>query len=251
MPLVSATDGTQTFGWTDGVAGFSTKPPTLTVPPYTEIEFPLYLKPASTAYEDVIAAIQRSLRQPSTPLNAAFFARANVDALQTAIVQRVLEGMGMRIDRQSDWELLLVMRRVYMETSTNWPDDVGEEVARLNALVLQLSAEAVSRNITRYMTYRSSIPMPTALPSPAEMLTSPPFETGTPAPLLDFNTDLERTYAEFRRTLPPSLTGTPAPMTMAPLTPEPGLVGGLNDEYERQRNALWATTPPRETPAPS
>ena len=203
MPLVSSLDGTQTFGLLQGSAMYPSIAPTLTSPPYTEQEFPLYLKPRSEAFEDVIAAVLKSLRQPPTPLNTAFFSKGNVDALQEAIVARIAEGLGLRIDRQSDWELLLIMRRMYMESATNWPDNLEEEVTRLNSMVFQLSAEAVSRNVTRYMTYRSKLAMPVHMPNPADMLTMPPYATGTPAPLVDLNAEYERRVAGTASTAPP------------------------------------------------
>lgn len=191
MPLASSQDGSRTYGWTGGMASFPSQPPTLTVPPYTELEFPLYLKPTSEAFQDVVVAVVRSLRQPSTPLNTAFFSRQNVDAVQAAIQAKIAETMGLSIDRQSDWELLLIMRRVYLETANNWPEDLDAEVERLDALVLQISADAVSRNITRYMVYRSRLPMPVPMNNPADMLTAQPYETGTPVPLSDLNAEYE------------------------------------------------------------
>lgn len=216
MPLVSSLDGTQTYGWLDGLAQFSPVPPSITTPPYSEDQFPLHLKkPRSEAFEDAMVAIARSLRHPPTPLNTAFFARTNVDRLHAAIEARILDGMGLRIDRQSNWELLLVMRQVYLETAANWPDDVDQEVTRLNTLVLQICVDAVSRNITRYLTYRSKIALPVPLPNPAEMLTVPPYQTGTPAPVRDLNATYEVGMQEFARTLPPMTTTPPREINLA------------------------------------
>lgn len=213
MPLVTNLDGTQTFGL-DALALFPKDSPTLTTPPFTEVEFPLYLKPRSDKYEDVYPAVVRSLRQPPTPLNGAFFSKPNLDALQDTLALRIREGLGLDISRQSDWEMLLLMRRVYMEAATNWPDDVAEEVARLNTLTLTLATEAVKANITKYLTYRSQATGPVALPSPADMLTAPPYETGTPAPLPDLNAEYELGHGQAMSTRPPA--------------------------------EVWATTPPRE-----
>ena len=239
MPLVTSLDGTQTFGWTDGAAMFSTQPPTITMPPFTELEFPLYLKPKSEAYADVAQAVVRSLRQPSTPLNSAFFSRANVDALHQAIQARISESMGLGIDRQSDWELLLVMRRTYLETANNWPDDVPAEVARLNSMALQEAVAAVARNITRYMTFRANLAQPVPLPSPAEQLTAQPYLTGSPAPLPDLNAEYELGLRGVMATRQPQ-TRAPVPMPTNPASPGPGPTA----------EPLWETTPPRETQGP-
>lgn len=192
MPLVSSQDGARTFGWGDGHARFGRRAPTLTSPPYTELEFPLHLRTRGATREDMIQAVVRSLRQPATRLNTVFFSRANVDVLHMNIRARILERLQVRIDRQSDWDLLAVMRRVYLETASNWPDDVHGEVLRLNDLVVQVCVDIISRNVTRYMTYRSRVPMPDALPGPAEMLTTTPYPTGTPAPLRNLNDPFPR-----------------------------------------------------------
>lgn len=207
MPIVSSTDGTQTFGLS-AMAMFPKQDPTITMPPYTELEFPLYLKPTSQRFEDVVEAVFKSLRQPSTPLNVAFFARENVDELHEGVQARIAEGMGLAIDRQSDWELLLIMRRVYLETASNWPDDVDEEVERLNSVVLQLAAESVARNITKYLTFRTNLAQPSPMPNPSEMLIGLGEKTGTPAPLVDLNADytlgIDAFMASRRRTMTPA-----------------------------------------------
>lgn len=219
MPLATTLDGTQTFGWSNGTALFPATPPTITMPPYTELEFPLYLKPKSEAYEDVVRAVFQSLRQPLTPLNSAFFSRANVEQLHASIQRRVAESLGLAIDKQSDWELLLIMRRTYLETANNWPEELDAEIERLNSMVLQEAVDVISKNITRYLVYRSNIPMPEPMPGPAEALTQPPFETGTPAPLPNLNADYERSLQGF-------MSATPAPRAT--------------------ESPLWVTTPPRE-----
>lgn len=213
MPLVTNLDGSQTFGM-DARALFPKGAPMLTAPPYTEIEFPLYLKPKRDTYEAVYPAVVRSLRQPPTPLNAAFFSKPNVDELQAALAQRVRDGLSLDISRQSDWEMLLLMRRVYMEAATNWPDDVAEEVARLNAMVLALAADAVKHNITKYLTYRVKLEEQAAMPQPADMLTAPPFMTGTPAPLVNLNDAPTRAPRPILwSTTPPRQVATLAPTT--------------------------------------
>jgi hypothetical protein len=240
MPLVTTLDGTQTFGWSFGAAQFSTLEPTLTTPPYTELEFPLYLKPARVTYPDVIAAVFRSLRQPPTPLNTAFFGKQNVDALQAALRDGIVGTMGLLIERQSDWEMLLLMRRVYLETANNWPDNVDEEVQRLNSMVLLEAGAAVSRNISQYMAYRSTLPMPVEVPDPAESLTTTPFpmDTGTPTPMRNLNAEYEEGVRAFDLSrpsttlapLPGTVAAASAPQTSTPVTSTP----------------LWTTAPPRE-----
>ena len=170
MPIVTSPDGTRSYGL-HADALFPKDAPSLTTPPYSEAEFPLYLRPRSERYGDVIDAVRASLRQPATPLNVAFFTQANVNGLHAALQQRVAEATGLRIDRQSDWALLLVMRRVYLDSATNWPDDVAAEVDRLNGLALQAATGIVSANAVQYLSYRSHLDMPPPMPAPADALT--------------------------------------------------------------------------------
>ena len=225
MVLASTLDGTQTLGM-DATALFPSTPPTNITPPYSSQDFPLYLKPTSEAYADVVAAVVRSLRQPSTPLNVAFFSKANVDALQEALRARIAETMGLTLDRQSDWEMLLIMRQVYMDGASNWPDSVEEEVSRLDGQVLQVASRAVSGNVMRYMSYRSHVDMPAPMLRPAEMVTSPAYETGTPAPLPNFNFGFDRQREQEMSNMPvsskdatPALFPTMPPREMATTRP--------------------------------
>lgn len=252
MVLVSSLEGRQTFGFTHMAAMFPPEPPVITMPPYTELEFPLYLKPVSERFEDVIVAIVKSLRQPDTPLNTAFFAKPNVDMLQQTIQERIQQQLGVLLDRQSDWELLLVMRRVYLETADNWPSNVAQEVYRLNSLVLQISVAAISKNVTAYVTYRNKLPVALPLPNPADMLTSTPFPSGPPMPLPDLNKEYELgVRGSFMATLAPLVdktrTGSPLAPDLPLETPPPAAPTATPSA-----EPLWEASGPRElvTPAP-
>lgn len=240
--LVTTLEGRQTFGFSHAAAMFPSPPPVITMPPFTEIEFPLYLKPTSERFEDVVAAVMKSLRQPDTPLNTTFFSKANVDALQLAIRERISSSLGVLLDRQSDWELMLIMRRLYMETASNWPEDVGEEVSRLNSMVIQLSVDAISKNVTAYMTYRNKLADALPLPNPADSMTMTPYPSGPPVQLPDLNAEYELGVRAFRSTAGPLKAETAAPYAPS-VSPE---TTNLNDTFERDLNAFRSTPlPPR------
>ena len=245
--LVTTTEGQQTFGFSHYSAPFPSFPPVITMPPYTEIDFPLYLKPASQKFEDVVAAVVKSLRQPDTPLNTAFFSRQNVDLLQGAIRERMRASLGVVLDRQSDWELLLIMRRVYLESASNWPDDLAAEVDRLNSLVMQISVDAISRNVTSYMTYRNKLEQPVPLPNPADALTMTPYPSGPPVPLPDLNAEYELGMRAFKSTLGPLKieTATPYPFEAQTIPPS-----DLNAAYQQDLQAFMSTPLPPNTRTP-
>jgi hypothetical protein len=133
--------------------------------------------------------VQESLHQVPTPLSIAFFSRKNVDALQHALVASVQASVGMTVDRQSDWQMLLVMRQTYLAEASNWPDDVQKEVDRLNGRVLTQALAAVSKNLTLFMTYQSRLAMPESLPSPGDSLRNTPYSVSTPVPPKNLNKD--------------------------------------------------------------
>lgn len=143
-------------------------PPAMTPTPFPDA-FPLADLPVRRA--DAAQATLKSLGQPPTPLNAAFFSRANVDALQDAIRARVADVLGLAIDRQSDTELLFLMRRTYLETANNWPADVPAEIARLNGRVLQEAVDAIAKNVLQFTTYAASrwARQPVAMATPADL----------------------------------------------------------------------------------
>ena len=190
----SSLDGTASYG-SNPQALFPATGPTITSPPYSTQAFPLYMKPKSELYDDVALAVIRSVGQPATPLNTAFFSKDNVTSLQMALIDRIRQALGLVLGRQSDWEMMLMMRQVYLDSADNWPTDVAGEVNRLNAMVLQLAAQAVSTNLTQYMAYSTDVNMPIAALTPPESLTMPPFETGTPA-LLNLGAQFDQQRAQ-------------------------------------------------------
>ena len=97
-------------------------------------------------------------RLQHTVVQDLFFSPANVDALQQGIrysVYRATHGQQV-IGRQSDVELGLVMRSVYLQHARN--DDNGDVVAQvreLNQFVLDYCVPKVLEELRAYMAYRS------------------------------------------------------------------------------------------------
>jgi len=90
-----------------------------------------------------------------TATSKVFFSKLNLDALQTDIVQRVKAITQKDISRQSDYELTLVMRSVYLQYSNNNPTAVAAEVRWLNLKVLEYVVPNIISNMTQYMRYMS------------------------------------------------------------------------------------------------
>lgn len=105
----------------------------------------------------------------STEVADLFFSERNVDALQQAIRYRVwVETNGAHtIDRQSDTELTIVMRSLYLQYGRNSPYNVREQVRELNAHVLDYCVPKIMSEMFAYLQYlRDASSLPVPLPNP-------------------------------------------------------------------------------------
>ena len=114
---------------------------------------------------------QDSLRgiQAATPVSELFFSQFNVDTVQDAIRYRVYkESPGNTvISRQSDVELAVIMRSVYLQYCQNQTSDCVNQVKQLNSQVLEFAVPIILRELQQYATYRhdiSTYPVPLDLP---------------------------------------------------------------------------------------
>jgi len=96
-----------------------------------------------------------------------YFSAANVDALQEALRYQVWAKTNGEhaIDRQSDTELMIVMRSLYLQYSRNSPYNVKEQVRELNARVLDECVPKIVSELSAYLQYlrdASQLPVPLA-----------------------------------------------------------------------------------------
>jgi hypothetical protein len=105
-----------------------------------------------------------------SPLSDAFFSKANVVAIQSAIRRYVYEKSqpkGYMIDDQSVDELKIIMRAIYYQYGKNSPRDVPGQVAELNKLVLNWSGPHILSAVDHYIYYLKDIdtlPVPMSHP---------------------------------------------------------------------------------------
>jgi hypothetical protein len=103
----------------------------------------------------------RIMRQCETPLSRAFFSEANVDVIQSALISQVEKKTGQTIGRQTDREVVGVMRGVYEAYSSNYGDQA--EINRLNAIVLDIVVDQCVAGVKGYLGYikdASTMPEP-------------------------------------------------------------------------------------------
>jgi hypothetical protein len=110
---------------------------------------------------------QRMIHQKQSPVSELFFSQRNIDTLQEGIRYRVYtdSGNSMVIGRQSDVELGLVMRSVFLQEAMNGEHDIVPQVRALNTTVLAYCVPRVLQEAKMYEQYRrdvSSLPVPLA-----------------------------------------------------------------------------------------
>lgn len=89
-----------------------------------------------------------------------FFSDRNIEKLQSHMRIIIKEKIGVIIDRQSDQELVQVMRAMYSMRGNPRPDNVIEEVDRLNGIVLEWVIPHLTVNIRAHYGYLRDISKP-------------------------------------------------------------------------------------------
>ncbi len=107
--------------------------------------------------------------QETSTLNQLFFSKKNMDIIQDMIRYTVYEKSSKKfvIDRQSDVELEIVMRSIYLQHSPNLPNKIKEQITYLNKLVSDWCAEQIIPEVNQYFGYIKEIeymPVPIDLP---------------------------------------------------------------------------------------
>lgn len=100
-----------------------------------------------------------------TPVSDLFFSGKNIEALQQGIRYSVYTSSGKRhtIGRQSDIDLILVMKGIFLEHAQHAPINTLSQVKSLNARVLDYVVPRVLTEIDTYLKYRrdvSTLPVP-------------------------------------------------------------------------------------------
>jgi hypothetical protein len=106
-------------------------------------------------------------RHSDTDLNTRFFSQENIDYLQSQIQATVKSMVGATIDRQSDPDLLLIMRSYYLQYAQNQPGQSVPELEELNQRVVGFAANRIAVEVEAYRYYRKDImdfPAPIAHP---------------------------------------------------------------------------------------
>ena len=98
-------------------------------------------------------------------LSKLFFSENNIDLIQLELKKTVYEKTDKKylIDRQSDTELLIVMRSIFLQNSKNLDYDLKNQILQLNNLVLNYCVENVISGILAHVGYIKDIEQPYVL----------------------------------------------------------------------------------------
>ena len=92
-------------------------------------------------------------------LNKTFFSPQNINVIQNAIIDAVLKKSNgeFKIGRQSDKQLNIIMRSIYLQHSKNLPNNIEGQISDLNKRVLQYCVPSIYSEILQYNGYLKAI----------------------------------------------------------------------------------------------
>ena len=107
--------------------------------------------------------------QETSTLYHLFFSKKNMDIIQNMIRYKVYIKTENKhiIDKQSDIELEIVMRSIYLQHSPNLPNKIKEQIQYLNKLVSDWCSEQIIPEVSQYFGYMKELeymPVPIDLP---------------------------------------------------------------------------------------
>ncbi len=105
--------------------------------------------------------------QDSSILSRAFFSQRNINYIQKKIQQDILKKTNYKIGRQSDLQLHIIMRSIFLQYSKNLNCNYALQIKELNKLVCDYSINRISVEIYQFLEYRKEItklPQPLSLP---------------------------------------------------------------------------------------
>ena len=115
----------------------------------------LYVNEPSMASSMVKENIQ--YRHSNTSLNKQFFGQENIELLQSRIQGEVRQMVSAEIGRQSDSDLMMVMRSYYLQYASNVPGEEAAELADLNDRVVGFCANRIAVEVEAYRYFRKDI----------------------------------------------------------------------------------------------
>lgn len=91
----------------------------------------------------------------STQLSKVFFSPENIQNLQLGMKNMVYEKSCKKyvIGKQSEDELMIIMRAIYLQNAKHTPYDIKQQVVDLNKMVIAYAVPRIISEISMYFTY--------------------------------------------------------------------------------------------------
>jgi hypothetical protein len=107
--------------------------------------------------------------QTRSPLSEVFFSKVNMNRLQKQLRYQVWTASGgkYQIGPQSETELMVIMRAIYLQHAKNLPYQIPEQVNELDRLVIDFCLPKVMSEVEQYLGYLKNLeylPQPIPLP---------------------------------------------------------------------------------------
>ena len=105
--------------------------------------------------------------QSDNVLNKTFFSQKNIDMIQNAIINEVVQKTGYKIGRQSELQLQIIMRSLFLQFARNDPCNIKQQIIELDRKVIDYSVDRIIVEISQYLEYKNTInkmPVPMSHP---------------------------------------------------------------------------------------
>ena len=100
-----------------------------------------------------------STMQELNPLSLKYFGKNNINKIQNLIILEV-KTRDYTIGRQSEIQLQIIMRSIYLSNSKNIMTNIDYQINELNKMVVDESVKVIIPNIKQYLGYRKDISSP-------------------------------------------------------------------------------------------
>lgn len=98
-----------------------------------------------------------STRYLPTPLTDGFFSEFNREQIHSKIISAVQAKTGQTIDRQSDTDLQVLMKKVYVSMARNQYDNIRPQIEAMNAQVVKEATAMIATGVVQQMLYLNDI----------------------------------------------------------------------------------------------
>jgi|TARA_B110001469_G_C9643383_1_gene324255 hypothetical protein len=103
-------------------------------------------------------------------LNRTFFSQNNIDMIQNTIINEIIKRTGYKIARQSELQLQIIMRSIFLQYAKNDPCNIKQQIIDLDRKVIDYSVDRIITEISQYLEYKDTInKLPTPLSHPTNL----------------------------------------------------------------------------------